>query len=270
VSAPGPSRGDLFGHIPYRIFRRQPELVLSRRVQPEIYLSAQDLEELDPRRAEELAGLLREAGLGCTIHAPFLDLNPGALDDGVRRLTVARHRDLLHAAAIFSPRTVVFHAGYDRWRYDGRIEAWLEPSLRTWGELLPLAGRLLPETTPVLENIYEHEPDSLRRLLEELRGERVGFCLDTGHFLLFGRAGLAAWLENLGPWLGEIHLHDNHGHRDEHLPPGEGIFPWRELLPRLPALPSGLCLTLEAHSPEELDRSLAWVSREVIPAGGDP
>ena len=56
----------------------------------------------------------------------------------------------------------------------------------------------------------------------------------------------AKWVDSLGDHLGEIHLHDNHGTADEHLPVGEGTFPFKELM-RLLSIESPV-------SPDDLKR----------------
>ena len=70
----------------------------------------------------------------------------------------------------------------------------------------------------------------LEWLLSEFPAERVGFCYDSGHDQLYpGEAGKA--FELLRCWghrLLTIHIHDNHGENDDHLPPGEGTTDWRE------------------------------------------
>ncbi len=55
----------------------------------------------------------------------------------------------------------------------------------------------------------------------------------------------------LGHKIREMHLHDNYGKRDDHIPIGQGTFPFRELKAFLKTHREGLILTAEVHS--ELD-----------------
>ncbi len=57
----------------------------------------------------------------------------------------------------------------------------------------------------------------------------LGFCLDTGHAQLHGIAPAEA-ARLMGKRLFTTHLQDNHGRRDEHLPPGAGTIDWPETL----------------------------------------
>ncbi len=59
--------------------------------------------------------------------------------------------------------------------------------------------------------------------LDEIDSEWFGHCFDAGHWQLFGRLNMAEWLDAIGPRLFHLHLHDNHGSADEHLPVGDGI-----------------------------------------------
>ncbi len=193
-----------------------------------------------------------------------MDLNPGALDKDVRLLSLKKYRALLKIAADFHPKTVVFHPGYDRWRYDGQVDLWLKESRKTWREVLSTAGRLVPETRILLENIFETEPSSLERLLSILDNSQAGFCFDTGHFQVFDEAGLDTWMEKLGPHLVEIHLHDNDGGGDHHLPPGEGKFPFDLLFETLEkGLREDICLAIESHSREDIFASLEYLSKRL-------
>ena len=65
----------------------------------------------------------------------------------------------------------------------------------------------------------------LLQLRELLGGPHVGFCIDTGHANL-GDLGAARAIDLAGKWLYTTHLQDNHGQRDDHLPPGRGAIDW--------------------------------------------
>ena len=53
--------------------------------------------------------------------------------------------------------------------------------------------------------------------------------------------GIAEAIGILGKRIGEVHVHDNHGLKDEHLWPGDGTIDWSatcEALKQLPAPPA--------------------------------
>ncbi len=63
-------------------------------------------------------------------------------------------------------------------------------------------------------------------------------------------------METLGERLCEIHIHDNHGTADEHLPVGEGTFPFGELLAMVRERNLKPILTIESHSEKNLRKML--------------
>lgn len=114
----------------------------------------------------------------------------------------------------------------------------------------------------MLENVYEHRPEDLLEMLERLREPRVGLCLDCGHLAAFGRAPLDAWLESLGRFIGQVHLHDNLGQKDDHLPMGRGRIHFAQLFALLKAeCPTPPLMTLEVHRRDDVWPSLECLER---------
>ena len=64
------------------------------------------------------------------------------------------------------------------------------------------------------------------------------------------KSGIALAFEAFGDRLAELHLHDNHGVRDEHCWPGEGTVDWSEVTTQIAQLKSPLTGVLEiAYEP---------------------
>ncbi|MCB2209957.1 sugar phosphate isomerase/epimerase [bacterium] len=66
-------------------------------------------------------------------------------------------------------------------------------------------------------------------MIEQIGCENLGVLFDTGHALLAGEDTSTA-ICHLGDQLLHVHLSDNHGERDEHLVPGQGIFDFKALI----------------------------------------
>jgi sugar phosphate isomerase/epimerase len=213
--------------------------------------------ELDALGRQEVRRLREQLGFcaGLSLHGPFMDLSPGAVDEAVREVTLRRFRQALGLAASLGARTLVLHSGYEKWRYGKRPEVWLEGSLRTWEAFLPEAQK--EGVKVAVENIFEDSPDNLALLMRELGSEAFGVCFDTGHFNLFAPSGsLRQWLQALGPYLLELHLHDNDGTDDAHAPLGEGTFPFGELFSYLAGQPRPPLMTVEGRGAEGVMLSL--------------
>lgn len=91
-----------------------------------------------------------------------------------------------------------------------------------------------------LENHYAYEYHHSQELFSEpwefrqvlsLDSPSLRFCFDTGHGHM--TKNWPALLTQLAPWLGHVHLADNHGVDDNHCMFGQGTVPWGEMLPAI-------------------------------------
>lgn len=241
-------------HIPFNRIREHLTFIRENKLNLEIYFSSAVMDTVSPDEIAFIAGEL-EHKPSISIHAPFMDLSPGAVDSRVRDATLERFNHVLDIAGILKPETIVFHSGYEKWKYALNIDLWLEKSLMTW---LPLNERAAGMGVRLaIENIFEDEPSNLRLLMENMASENFGICFDTGHFNLFSKVPLQQWMDELNPYIVELHLHDNDRSSDQHLPMGEGTFDFNSFFNLLKN--KGCVYTLEAHSPESLFRSLEYL-----------
>jgi sugar phosphate isomerase/epimerase len=225
-------------------------------VGPEIYFSAGVLDSLAPERAGAVAESLYAVGVkSATFHAPFEDLWPGARDEEARRLAVRRVRQAIALSSAFRPRGIVVHGGYCGWIYDFHPDRWLEPARRTFEEVLETAER--EGVDLLLENVFDESPVHLLRLKDAIGSKRLGFCCDAGHATLFSALPVHKWVEAFGADLRELHVHDNLGRRDDHLPVGEGAINFRGVLHAALDAGSSPILTLEPHRREHFHRGLS-------------
>ena len=245
---------DIHAHVPYPRLSEQLEYIEANRINPEVFFSAQALDHIVWEELSAQARILHNAGLAITIHAPFLDLNPGALDPCIREVTHKRFQQVFQAAEQLKPRIIVFHPGYDELRYGGSRLEWLKNSIDFWGEFVPRAK----ETGSIIavENIFEKEPSTLRALLEAIDDPGFRHCFDVGHWNMFTTVTLEEWFADLGPYMAEAHIHDNHGQTDEHLPPGEGQIDFDLLFALLRQHAPDAVYTIETHSTEKMQRAL--------------
>lgn len=248
-------------NAPYSmLFDRLDDLVKSR-LNPEIYFSADDLDSCRVQEAKTLAEALERNRLEVSFHGPFMDLSPGGMDRKIKAVTVDRFSKTIELARSFKPKMIVFHPGYEKWTFDGNEGLWLESSLETWEPLVKKASEL--GLTFAIENVYEEGPDTLKALLGRFDSLHFRFCFDTGHHHVFGKSPLPVWMESLGRYLGEVHLHDNHGQMDEHLPVGEGTFPFGSFFNLLSQLKLSPIYTIEPHTEEHLKRTLKAVRKYI-------
>lgn len=238
-------------HVPYHRIEDYLRFIREHRVNLEIYFSSNSLDAITDSDILELKEKL-DYRPSITIHAPFMDLSPGAVDSKVRDITIERFSHIFAIAEVLKPEVIVFHSGYEKWKYAQKIDVWLEGSLKTWPPLIKKAVDM--DIKIAIENIFEDDPANLRLLMEEINSEHFGICFDAGHFNLFSKIPLGEWLKQLMPYIIELHLHDNNKTSDAHLAIGEGTFDFGTLFSTLKD--KNLVYTIEGHTPEDVLKSI--------------
>jgi hypothetical protein len=152
----------------------------------------------------------------------------------------------MEAAEAIPFRFLVLHVGvagerFDEHKFEGALTS-IE-HLRAFAK--PLGMQLL------LENIPNElsAPEQLVKLIQTLRYDDIGVCLDLGHAHL--GTGVEAAIETLKPWIRSVHVHDNHGMKDEHLWPGEGTIDFQRTMEMLRTAPQAPALVLEIEGDPE-------------------
>jgi sugar phosphate isomerase/epimerase len=251
----------VFAHVPYWFLQKDLALVLESRVNPEVHISGEGLDNLNFEELKRIAASLEEKGLRTTMHAPYVDLNPGSTERMIRQATLRRFHQTLDAAEILRPEVIVLHPGYDRWRYGDNKDQWLKHCIDTFGEILERAkgiGCIL-----AVENIFEEEPSTLKALFEAINSPLLRHCFDTGHWNLFVKVGMEEWFAEIGSLIAEAHIHDNFGTKDDHNAIGEGNINFDLFFQLMERYAPDAAWTLEAHSKETLEKALVKI-REYV------
>lgn len=227
---------------------------------PEVYIGAEALPEFTPRVIAATRKIL--AGFrDHTVHAPFMDLWPGAADAGVRQLSLETLRRALGIAAELGSRLVVMHFNYDPVYYRVHVADWLERAAGFFATLLSeRQGPLI-----ALENVAEPTPYIVLRLMEKAGQPRLIHCFDFGHHHVFARIPVEEWLFYLQP-RGHIHfhLHDNRGDGDDHLALGNGTIDWPAAKAAIAGLACPFSIALEPKSNATRSVSAAYYRRHFL------
>jgi len=103
--------------------------------------------------------------------------------------------------------------------------------------------------------VLENTPDTMSALdlaLDEIGDDpektNLGICIDVGHAYISqdaGREPIRNYIERYRGQLVHLHLHDNFGDNDEHLPIKDGSIDWQNLADTLKAV--------EYHGPAVLE-----------------
>lgn len=190
-----------------------------------------------------------------TVHAPFIDLNPGSLEPYVLKATRSRFSETVSIAKVLRAEVIVFHSGYHPRKVDPFYENWFKKAVETFGLVLDeWDGRI------AIENVFDETPENLENFMRELP-ERAGVCLDIGHLNLFSKVPMEEWFEKLGNRIYELHVHDNFGVDDDHLPIGKGNIDFEKFFDYLENLKTDFVFNLENKTLEGIKESLEFLMR---------
>ncbi len=212
----------------------------------------------NPECFRKVREMLATTRLGASVHAPYGDLNVATLNDPIWRESIRQICSCIEHAAPLTDR-VTIHPGYIS--PIGKMMPQKVWELQK--EALRQIGRCASEhgVLACLENMISAK-EFLCRFPEELIGmtegiDGIGMTFDFGHANTVGK------VNEFLPFVGKadhIHIHDNQGILDEHLPLGDGTINWEKVGRTITACYQGR-IVIEGRSVEEAKRSLAVFRR---------
>jgi len=158
-----------------------------------------------------------------TLHGAFLDICVNSSDPLVFRASDYRVRQCMDIARRMGLKAVVFHTNYIvNFRLRSYLDTWLGRNEEYWRKIL----KAYPEQMVYMENMFDDSPDLLMELAQRMADEpRFAVCLDTAHAMISG-SPLEPWLSAMRAFVRHVHINDNDGTEDLHLPVGSGVFTW--------------------------------------------
>lgn len=238
-----------------------PDLASSGAAGVEVGTPPRHFDPLDDAQVTALGKALGATSLvPVSIHAPFGGLFDLA-DPNAHHRHAAIGAALTAASAIkrLGGQLVVVHPS-DLERYGRDVRARLADSaasLRLLAANCAAEGVTVAVESPLPHLIGGH-PDEFAWLLGQV-DDAVRVCLDTGHTALGGH--WRQFVRVAGSRLAHVHVHDNRGQWDDHLPPGDGVIDWVDVANSLVETNYDGWLMLEVSCPS-IDRP-AQVTRAV-------
>jgi sugar phosphate isomerase/epimerase len=203
----------------------------------EICSSRHHLDYHDFETVRRAAREISKRGLEAfSFHAPFggqIDIS--AISDEHRQGSLQDVLVAVQAAAEIGARYFVLHPGPEESRRPP-AEEYLQRLSRASDSLERVADQCREKGMLLaLENMLPHllfgpMPD-LFWMLGAVKAPNVGICLDTGHAFL--AQALYSEIEQFSAHLRMVHAADNHGHYDDHLPPGKDDIDWARVIAAL-------------------------------------
>lgn len=189
-----------------------------------------------------------------TLHGPFNELFPCAIDKKARKLAAFRYRQAIDLAKRYGAKKVILHGGYNGWLY--YPEWYVEQSIVFWKDFLRKKN---PGVQIVLENVLEREPAWILDIIKGVDDPQLRMCLDIGHVSAYSNISVLDWLETCAPYISHFHVHNNDGTLDQHNALNDGRIPMKEFLLRAEELCPEATFTLELM---EAEPSVRWLLEE--------
>lgn len=95
-------------------------------------------------------------------------------------------------------------------------------------------------------------PRQVLSLVDKINDDNFRICLDTGHVTMAGDLSAGESVRLLADKIKVLHIHDNGGQKDEHLPPFEGVTDWQDFTAALKEVGFDGVLSLEIVPKESL------------------
>jgi sugar phosphate isomerase/epimerase len=196
--------------------------------------------EYELRTLGDLKGIIDSYELEVAVHASLWDLNPASHYRAIRDLTIVQVKRSIDACRLLGGEIVVTHPGHCPAR---EVEGVLKGTRSRFREFVEACWRHARELgiTFTVENVDRADfpystVEELKQLAEGFEG--LGITYDVGHAYLARRkeklkdpeADIAGAIKKAGELLIHVHLHDNRGFKDDHLPPGEGEIDFEPIL----------------------------------------
>ena len=116
--------------------------------------------------------------------------------------------------------------------------------------------RICLENMPDMEKLLCRTPDELFGMVDSVGMDNIGTTFDAGHANT--TRNTAGYLKEKAR-ISHVHIHDNKGVKDEHLPLGGGTVNWDQVLGGLKGFEGAL--VVEGRNVEEGKQSLSFLRR---------
>jgi len=215
----------------------------------------------DRMRGDEIGQLLelkKKSGLTYYLHAPIEGLNPADSYPPIYEETLRLYRRSVEVSDQLLCSGVVLHPGHLPHPEASREDAFRN-STQLIQSVLGTAEKnhvpLLIENTGTKETTLFRQVPDFCSFVHFFSEELVNGLMDVGHAELQG-LDLIEMVNGLGKRLVHLHLHDNSGKKDGHLPLGRGVIKIKALLKALKSLQWKGTGIIEIYGCEQYERDL--------------
>lgn len=209
----------------------------------------------DEKDFEKAVEWYKQSNRAKSLHGYFIDINPASGDPYIKEYSQKACAKSCEIAQRIGAENVVFHSSCFPNLRGVYMDKWAKNCGQFFSELADKYSLNL-----FIENCADIDPTPIKTLLTEAGSARVRACLDTGHALLT-RTPMEQWFEELSDYIGYVHLSDNMGLFDDHMPLGTGKLDLELVDSCCRRLPKDTKCTLEVGGLEEIKQSIDYIKR---------
>ncbi len=185
-----------------------------------------DYPNRDMNEEKDLIDKMNSYDLKYTVHAPFIEVNPASVNPALSKAAIEEIKRSIDLANTLDSDIVVIHPGRSIFNNDKEymkeVYAIAEKNLKTIGEYAKDNGvHTCIENLPRLRGFMYQD---INQLHDSLERTDLPMTLDIGHAYTAGFTVDDVYFDNIK----HIHIHDNDGVHDSHLPLGDGIIDFKK------------------------------------------
>ena len=215
---------------------------------------------LPPANADaEAFNRLREwyknSGRVTSLHGAFIDVNPASSDPAFSALSQKRCHESCSIAKQLGAKQVVFHASAHPFLRGAYLDTWAGRCADFYSDLAETYGLGIR-----IENSQDIDCTPLLKLMQRVQKSDVAVCLDIGH-AHYSPEPMEKWFDILREYIQYLHLSDNMGRFDDHLPIGSGSIDWENVNGLWKKLGRNMPATLEVGGIAGVEESLRFLRR---------
>lgn len=190
-----------------------------------IEIVAENNHTIDEETLPLVKEMLSSYRLEYTVHCPFSDINISSLNKSIRKESIRQVKYSIYAVNEIGGKLLTFHPG----RHSSATSKVRDGTKKILFESLKEISDYNKDfgVTIALENMPDTFITTMRvsqEVLEVLENDELSgikHTMDVGH-LETNNVDIGRYIHDLREYLVHIHLHDNFGEFDNHLPLGEG------------------------------------------------
>lgn len=155
-----------------------------------------------------------------SLHGDFFDVIIFSVDRSIAEISEERIWQSMAAAEKMNIKRVVFHSNINSFLAKGYyLDNWITKN----ENFFRLVCSKYPHIEVLMENMFDAQPGPLATLARRMEDvSNFNICFDYAHAFI-SQTPVEEWVRELSTYIKHVHINDNDGKEDLHLPLGKGI-----------------------------------------------